>query len=171
VTIRRIADTIVSTGRKTTSDTVADYVAGLKEAFLFYEAKRYDISGKKYLSTNSKFFPVDQGIRFALLGSKRPDRGHALESLVFMELKRLGYDVYVGSIGGVEVDFTAMKKDETLYIQVAQSLHSEEVYQRELAPLKKIRDSYPKLILSEDHGRYNESGITLMNIAEWLLGD
>ncbi|MDR2196837.1 MAG: ATP-binding protein [Coriobacteriales bacterium] len=169
VTIKKIADTLTSQGRKTTSDTVSGYVDALQQAFLFYRAQRYDVAGKRHLESNAKYYPVDPGIRFALLGNRRPNRGHLLEAIVYMELRRRGYDVSVGNLASREVDFVAQAEGKTVYLQVTTSLADEQVYEREVSIFKKIPDNYPKLILSEDKGLYDDQGITQMNIIDWLL--
>jgi predicted AAA+ superfamily ATPase len=171
VTVKKIADTLTSKGRKTTSDTVSNYVDAFHQAYLFYKAPRLDIAGKRYLVTNSKYYPADPGIRFALLGNKRPNRGYLLEGLVYLELRRRGFDVYVGTLPNSEVDFAAHLGGEALYVQVSTSLNDENVRRREMSALKSISDNYPKLILTEDKGSYDDEGIRQMNIIDWLLKD
>lgn len=169
VSIKKIADTLTSMGEKTTSATVASYLTSLTDAFLFYRCDRLDIRSKRYLSTHAKYYPVDQALRRALLGRKRPDHGHRLEGVVYIELLRRGYEVYIGNIQNLEVDFVAQKDGITEYYQVTQSVAQQEVYEREVAPFLLIRDNYRKILLSEDHGSYNDRGLEQHNIVEWLL--
>ncbi len=169
VSIKKIADTLTSMGEKTTGATVASYLTSLTDAFLVYRCDRFDISGKRYLSTQAKYYPVDQALRRALLGRKRPDYGHRLEGVVYIELIRRGYAVYIGNIKNLEVDFVAQKDGVTEYYQVTQSVAQQEVYEREIAPFLLIRDNYRKILLSEDRGSYNDRGLEQHNIVDWLL--
>jgi predicted AAA+ superfamily ATPase len=169
VTIKKIADTLTSLGQKTTSETVLAYLSAFQEAFLFYRSDRYDVVGKRYLSINSKYYPVDQALRRVLLGSKRPNLGHRLESIVYIELKRRGYEIYVGNIGNLEIDFVAIKDGITEYYQVSLTLTDDKIYTRETAPLKEIKDNYRKILLTQDLGNYNDAGIEQINIVDWLL--
>ncbi|MFT8703801.1 ATP-binding protein [Bifidobacterium aquikefiricola] len=166
---RNIANALTSAGLKTSAETVNDYLTDLESAYLFYRCDRYDIAGKKYLSINSKIYPVDSGLRRALLGLKRPNRGSQLESLVFLELRRRGYDVYVGTIANGEVDFVATKQGVTEYYQVSETVQNPDTYQREVSSLKRIRNSYPKFLLTQDAEEYNDEGIQQLNIITWLL--
>ncbi|MCI1218025.1 ATP-binding protein [Bifidobacterium crudilactis] len=166
---RKIANTLTSSGIKTTADTVADYLKDFEDSYLFYRCDRYDIAGKKYLSINSKMYPADGGLRQALLGSKRPNRGSQLETIVFLELRRRGYDVYVGTLQGGEVDFIARKNGVTEYYQVSATLKDENTYRREIASLKVIKDNFRKIILTEDSGAYDDQGIEQINVIDWLL--
>jgi len=169
ITIKKIADTLTSFGQKTTSDTVLTYLAAFQEAFLFYRSDRYDVVGKRYLSINSKYYLVDQALRRALLGNKRPNLGHRLENVVYIELKRRGYEIYVGNVGTSEIDFVAIKDGVTEYYQVSLTLADDKVYTREVAPLKEIKDNYRKVLLTQDLGNYNDAGIEQVNILDWLL--
>ncbi len=169
ISIKKIADTLTSKGYKTSSDTVAGYLDAFTEAYLFYRCDRFDLHGKKLLSRGSKYYPVDPAIRRALLGRKRPDYGHRLEGVVYLELTRRGYDVYVGSIENGEVDFIAQKDGATEYYQVSASVLDNGVYQRESEPLGQIQDNYPKIILTMDAGTYNDQGLLQMNMIDWLL--
>ena len=171
ISVKKIADTLTSMGQKTSNDTISSYLSAFNEAFLFYKCDRYDIAGKKYLSINSKYYPVDQGLRKALLGSKRPNIGNRLETIVYFELIRRGYDVYVGIVGKLEIDFVAIKDGTTSYYQVAYSVGEEATYQREVASLKQINDHYRKYLLTSDLGTYNDEGIEQKNIIDWLLED
>ncbi|MGO3572953.1 MAG: ATP-binding protein [Pseudolactococcus laudensis] len=169
VTIKKIADTLTSMGQKTTSDTVSTYLSGFQEAYLFFRADRYDIAGKKYLSINSKYYPVDQSLRKVLLGNKRPNFGHRLEGVVYLELLRRGYQVFIGNIGEFEIDFVAQKNGVTEYYQVSLTVEDDRTYQREVRPFQSIQDNYRKILLTMDNGRYNQEGIEQLNIIDWLL--
>ena len=152
--------------------TVQAYVNALLESYFFYEIKRFDIKGKEYLRTLGKYYIVDIGLRNYLLGFRNRDNGHALENMVYFELLRRGYDVAIGKTDNAEVDFVATTADRKIYIQVTESMQSEDVRKRELAPLQKIRDNYEKVILSLDPG-FDSSydGIKSENLIEWLLAD
>lgn len=126
------------------------YVNSLLESFFFYEIKRFDIKGKEYLKTLGKYYIVDLGFRNLLLGYRNRDTGHVLENIVYLELLRRGYDVAIGKIDNLEIDFIAQKADEKLYIQVTDDMSISSVTQRELAPLKKVKDNYPKIVLALD---------------------
>lgn len=172
ISIKKIADTLTSQGTKTSSHTIQDYLDSFIEAYLFYEIERYDIDGKRYLSTQSKFYPVDTGLRRAMLGNRKPNLGSQLESVVFLELIRRGYEVYVGILHNLEVDFIATKKGVTTYYQVSYTVQaSEETYRREVAPFKKIKDNYQKILLTTDSEYFNEEGVEHWNVIDWLLKD
>ena len=152
--------------------TVQHYVSALLESFLFSEVKRFDIKGKEYLRTLSKFYIVDIGLRNYLLGFRERDRSHTLENVVYFELLYRGYDVAIGKVNNQEIDFIATNFEEKIYIQVTESMLGEEVRQRELVPLKKIRDHSPKLVLSLDQGfTEHYEGIQVKNLISWLLHD
>ncbi len=169
VTIKKIADTLTSMGQKTASDTVSTYLSGFQEAYLFFRADRYDIAGKKYLSINSKYYPVDQSLRKVLLGNKRPNFGHRLEGVVYLELLRRGYQVFIGNIGEFKIDFVAQKNGVTEYYQVSLTVEDDRTYQREVRPFQSIQDNYRKILLTMDNGRYNQEGTEQLNIIDWLL--
>lgn len=150
--------------------TVQAYVSALMESYFFYDIKRFDIKGKEYLCTMGKYYIVDIGLRNYLLGFRNRDRGHAIENVVYFELLRRGYDVAIGKVGNAEIDFIATKADNKLYIQVTESMDSETVRERELAPLTKIRDNYEKVILSLNPGMdASYDGIKSLNLIDWLL--
>jgi predicted AAA+ superfamily ATPase len=171
VTIKKIADTLTSQGQKTTSETVLSYLTALQEAYLFYRADRFDIAGKRYLSINSKYYPVDTGLRRSLLGLKRPDFGHRLEGVVYLELLRRGYEIFVGNVGTAEIDFVAMRDGVTEYYQVAATVQDSTTYERETSRLKGIKDNYRKILLTQDEGYFNDNGIEQTNVLEWLLAE
>lgn len=150
--------------------TVQAYIAALLESYFFYEIKRFDIKGKEYLRTLGKYYIVDIGLRNFLLGFRNRDSGHAIENVVYFELLRRGYDVAIGKIDNQEVDFIATTADDKLYIQVTESMQSEDVRKQELAPLQKIRDNYEKIVLSLEPGLdVSYDGIKSLNLVDWLL--
>ena len=152
--------------------TVQAYVNALLESYFFYEIKRFDIKGKAYLRTLGKYYIVDIGLRNYLLGFRNRDSGHAIENVVYFELLRRGYDVAIGKIGNGEVDFIATTADEKKYIQVTESMMSEDVRKRELAPLQSIRDNYEKIVLSLEPGLDTSyDGIKSENLIDWLLNE
>ena len=178
VSAASIGNTLVSEGllddgkRKVapSAHTVQAYVNALLESYFFYEIKRFDIKGKAYLRTLGKYYIVDIGLRNYLLGFRNRDSGHAIENVVYFELLRRGYDVAIGKVGTVEVDFIATKADEKLYVQVTESMESETVRARELAPLQKIADNYEKIVLSLNPGLDSSyEGIKSLNLINWLL--
>ena len=150
--------------------TVQSYVNALIESYFFYEIKRFDIKGKEYLRTLGKYYIVDIGLRNYLLGFRNRDSGHALENIVYLELLRRGFDVSVGKIGNTEIDFIASTANNKMYIQVTESMQSEDVRKRELDPLRKIRDNYEKIVLSLDPGfDASYDGIKSEHLIDWLL--
>ena len=168
---KKIADTMTSDGRKIDVKTVEKYVRALMESFIVYQAKRYNIKGKQYLKTLEKYYAVDIGMRYMLLGSRSTDVGHILENVVYLELIRRGYDVYVGKIDELEVDFVAMEPKRIIYYQVAASVRDEKTLLRELAPLQKITDHYQKFILTLDEDpEADYEGIRRINALDWLIG-
>ena len=178
VSVSSIGNTLMNEGlledgkRKGTpsTHTVQAYIAALLESYFFYEIKRFDIKGKEYLRTLGKYYIVDIGLRNFLLGFRNRDSGHAIENVVYFELLRRGYDVAIGKIDNQEVDFIATTADDKLYIQVTESMQSEDVRKRELAPLQKIRDNYEKSVLSLEPGLdASYDGIKSLNLVDWLL--
>lgn len=168
---KKIADTMTSNGRKIDVKTVEKYLNGLMESFIIYQAKRYNVKGKQYLKTLEKYYVVDIGLRYMLLGSRAIDVGHILENVVYLELLRRGYDVYVGKVDDLEVDFVAMDQKRITYIQVAASVRDERTLARELASLQKIADHYPKMILTlDDDPEADYEGIRRINALDWLMG-
>lgn len=178
VSITSIGNTLVNEGLlengsregKPSVHTVQSYINTLLESYFFYEIKRFDIKGKEYLRTLGKYYIVDIGIRNYLLGMRNRDTGHAIENVVYFELLRRGYDVAIGKIDNAEVDFIATNTENKIYIQVTESMQSEDVRKRELAPLQKIKDNYEKIILSLDTGSDTSfEGIKSINLIDWLL--
>lgn len=155
---------------KPATQTIASYIGALKESYMFYDVKRFDIKGKEYLRTLDKYYIVDIGLRNYLLGFRDRDKGHALENVVYFELLRRGYDVAIGKIYNLEVDFIATKANEKMYIQVTESMKNDSVRERELKPLKKIPNNYKKMIITLDKAIDDEyDGIQVDVILEWLL--
>lgn len=169
VTPRKIAGLMTSKGVKTSPATVTSYLKNFTDAYLFYKCNRYDISGKKYLTINSKYYPVDPALKADLLGTKRPNFGSRLEEIVYLELLRRGYEVYVGSLNSLEIDFVAIKDGIKEYYQVSLSVKDEHTYQRGIRGFQQIDDNFPKKLLTEDRGHYNDNGIEQVNIIDWLL--
>lgn len=171
ISSKKIADTMVSSGRRTDSKTIEKYISALQDCFIVYEAKRYDVKGKQYLKLLEKYYAVDVGLRFLLLGQKANDIGHILENIIYLELVRRGYRVYVGKADNMEIDFVAQNEIGNTYIQVAASVRDEATVKRELRPLQILKDSYPKLLLTLDDDPISDyGGIKRMNALEWLLG-
>ena len=169
----KIANTLKSAGKSIDQKTVDKYIHGLTDSLLLYEAIRYNIKGKQFLTTQSKYYAVDVGIRNMLVKSKETDTGHILENIVYLELLRRGNKVYVGQLEDSEVDFVAIDSSAVSYFQIAASTLDEETLKRELAPFKKISDNYPKYLLTLDEvfGSANYEGIQKMNVLDWLLGE
>jgi hypothetical protein len=167
---KKISDTMTSMGRKIDVKTVEKYVSALTESYIMYQAKRYNVKGKQYLKTLEKYYVVDIALRYMLLGNRSTDVGHILENVVYLELIRRGYDVYVGKVDNLEVDFVAMDKNDIHYFQVSASVRDENTLKRELLPLQKINDNYPKTILTLDEDPdANYDGIIRTNALEWLI--
>lgn len=178
ISVSSIGNTLVNEGlledgkRKgsPSAHTVQAYVNALLESYFYYDIKRFDIKGKEYLRTLGKYYIVDIGLRNYLLGFRNRDSGHAIENVVYFELLRRGYDVAIGKVDNAEVDFIATKTDEKLYVQVTESMVSEDVRRRELAPLQKINDNYEKIVLSMDTGLDTSyDGIKSLNLINWLI--
>ena len=170
VSTKKISDYLTSSGRKTTSDTIDNYLKMLESAYIIYKANRYDLKGKMFLKTLEKYYMVDMGIRNRLIGLGNTDVGHVLENIVYLELLRRGYEVTIGKIGSLEVDFVASKTKEKIYYQVSATILDEKTRERELRPLESISDNYPKYILTMDQTVFNDyAGIRVKNIIDFLL--
>ena len=178
ISVSSIGNTLVNEGLLTndkrkgapSAHTVQAYVNALLESYFFYEIKRFDIKGREYLRTLGKYYIADIGLRNYLLGFRNRDSGHAIENVVYFELLRRGYDVAIGKVDNAEVDFIATKADDKLYVQVTESMTSEDVRRRELAPLQKIKDNYEKIVLSLDPGMDTSyDGIKSLNLIDWLI--
>ena len=168
---RGVADALTSSGAKTNDRTIASYMAYLEEAFAFYRVRRYDIRGKRYLSSGDKYYLADHAFRYAKLGTRNMDFGRVLENIVGIELLRRGYETYAGVLYKKEVDFVAMRGSEKVYIQVSDDIGSEATFEREYAPLLSIRDAFPKVILARTrHETYTYEGIEVHDLARWLRG-
>ena len=155
---------------KPATHTIQTYIEALKESFIFYEIKRFDIKGREYLKTLGKYYIVDIGLRNYLLGYRDGDTGHILENIIYFELLRRGYDVAIGKLDNKEVDFIATKTDEKKYIQVTEAMTSPETRERELAPLQKISDNYEKLVIAMDPGlTQDQDGIKIVSAIDFLL--
>lgn len=167
-----IANTMTSNGRKISAPTVENYLSALVESFVLYRAGRYDVKGKQHLTTGSKYYLSDIGLRYYLLGTKQADLGHILENIVYLELLRRGYEIYVGKVGAAEVDFIAIGEAGEEYYQVAYTVNDADgkTLARELAPLERIRDHNPKYLITMDFAPLtSHNGIKQINALEWLL--
>jgi len=167
----KIANTLKSQNKNVDQKTVTKYIRGLTDSLLIYEAVRYNIKGKQFLSTGSKYYTVDVGLRNMLVKGKDSDVGHILENIIYLELLRRGYSVYVGELDDGEVDFVAIDADTITYYQVAATTLDENTLRRELEPFKRIPDNYPKYLLTLDEvfGTANYNGILKVNALDWLL--
>lgn len=167
---KKISDTLTSYGRKITAPTVEKYLSALVDSFILYKVNRYDISGKQHLKTAEKYYVTDLGLQRFLLNKNKLNLGHNIENIVFLELIRRGYKVYIGKIGSLEVDFIAEGFGYTNYYQVAQTVKDEETLSRELKPLNSIKDHNPKYLLTNDlTPETSHNGIRQINLINWLL--
>lgn len=166
----KIANSLTSAGSKISVNTVENYLKALQDSFIIYKAERYDVKGKQLLETGGKYYIADIGLRYYLLGTKKADRGHILENIVFLELLRRGYEVYVGKVGNTEIDFIAIGEEGPEYYQVAYTVLDDAVLGRELKPLDSISDHNPKYLLTmDDEPLTSHNGIKQMYVLDWLL--
>ena len=171
ISTKKISDTLTSKGMSTSNHTVENYISAFVESFLIYKSERFDIKGKNLLARDYKYYVVDQGLRSYLLGKKADsDTGHILENIVYLELLRRGYKVYVGKVDDLEVDFVAENRDGLKYYQIALSVRDEKILERELKSLQKTGDHYPKYLITLDMDLESDyEGITKINVIDWLL--
>lgn len=166
---KKISDTMTSYGRKITAPTVESYLKALINSFILYHVGRYDVKGKQHLKTGEKYYVVDVGLRYFLLGSQKTDWGHILENVIYLELLRRGYEIYIGKVGTLEVDFVAIKDENTEYYQIAQTVSLPETLIRELKPLESIKDHNPKFLITlDDIPVTTHKGIKQINALDWL---
>jgi len=167
---KSISDAMNSNGRKIDVKTVEKYLRALIDSYIIYQAKRYNVKGKQYLKTLEKYYVVDIGMRYMLLGGKGTDAGHILENIIYLELLRRGYQVYIGKVDELEVDFVAMNQKGIVYFQVAATVREQTVFEREIMPLEKITDHYPKYLLTLDEDpEADYEGIRRLNALDWLM--
>ena len=170
VSAKKIADTLTSSGRPTGSATIGNYLEALSDSYLFYKVQRYDIKGKMHLKTESKYYICDTGLRNMMLGTINKDIGHVIENIVYLELLRRGYTVSIGKTGrGTEVDFVVTRNNQIEYYQVSASVLDQGTLERELSPLKQIKDNYPKYLLTLDDYSGDYNGIRQINLIDWLI--
>ncbi len=169
ISTRSVAAGFTSEHTKTNDRTISAYIKYLCNAFAFYKVRRYDIQGKRYLASNDKYYLSDHSFKYAKLGTKNADYGRMIENIVAIELLRRGYELYAGVLYKKEIDFVAIKRSEKLYIQVSGSIDDPDTFKREVDPLLRIRDAYPKLILTRTRqDMYQYEGVQIIDVADWL---
>lgn len=167
---RSVANAFNARQVKTNDRTISAYLKYLCSAFAFYRVRRYDIQGKRYLASNDKYYLCDHSFKYAKLGTKNADYGRSMENIIAIELLRRGYELYAGVLYKKEIDFVAIKRSEKLYIQVANSIDDPDTFQREIDPLLRIKDAYPKIILTRTRQEpYQHEGVQIVDVADWLL--
>ena len=170
VSIKKVTDYLISSGRKISPNTVSDYVEALTESFVFYSSERFDIVGKQLLKVNRKMYIVDLGLRNHILPRKYYDLGFSIENIVYFELLRRGNKVNIGKYGAAEVDFVTQKQGVLTYYQVTADMTAKETFEREMRPLRSIQDNYEKIVLTLDRFSLgNYEGIKVVNVVDWLL--
>jgi predicted AAA+ superfamily ATPase len=166
---KRISDFLKNQNRRLSTETIYNYLDSLRSAFLVHKVRRWDIKGKRILETLEKYYFEDFGLKNAFLGYNNNSISGLLENVVFLELQRRGFEVYIGQGTNCEIDFIARRRDQTIYFQVAYLLASDETIEREFSPLLSIRDNFPKYVLSMDEFNFSRQGILHRNIRDWLL--
>lgn len=168
--VRRIEETLRNAGVKASDKTLSAYIGHLCRAFAFYPLRRYDLRGKRYLASEEKYYLADHSFKYARLGTKNMDYGRVYENIVAIELLRRGYDLYIGKLWKNEIDFVASKRSERIYIQVSDDISRDETFAREVTPLLKLPDAYPKKLLARTrHAPYQHEGVEICDIADWLM--
>ena len=169
VSVNKISNTLNSNNRRNSVNTIVSYLSNLLDSYIIYKISRYDIKGKEYLKTGDKYYVCDSGLRNYLLGEVK-DYGSILENIIFLELKRRGYDIYIGKYDDKEVDFVIKNNDGIKYVQVALSVRDEKTLERELIPLDSIKDHYPKYLITLDYDTNNYNGIKQISALDFLTG-
>ena len=171
VSVRKIAGSFGGSRDAITDKTVSNYLDYLTNAYTFYRVRRYDVKGRRYLNTQDKYYLADHAFRYARLGTKDLDQGRIYENMVAIELLRRGYDIYVGALYDKEIDFVAMRQGEQIYIQVSDDIGSESTYRREISSLLRIKDAYPRMIITRTHhDTVTDRGVQIVDLARWLRG-